>query len=149
MKNLYLEKSIEIEAPAGKVWNVLTDPNLSRDWIRTWWHEFDVLESDWQAGSAVLWKMCNGSVGAEGILLVSEPYWDLAFTFSVLGAGFEKQEIISFKLREINDTTLLAVTVGNFGDSPEHEACFPGAVDSWNKSLPKIKNLAEVRVKVV
>jgi uncharacterized protein YndB with AHSA1/START domain len=148
MKKLFIEKSVDIEASAGRVWKILTDPNISREWIRTWWPEFDVLESDWQPGSPVLWKLCDGSLGAQGIVVISEPYWDLAYTIQVVGAAPEKQEAITFKLREINDVTLLAVSVGDFGDTPAHESCYPGAVDSWNKSLPKIKNLCEQKVSV-
>ena len=146
MKKLFIEKSVDIDAPAGRVWKTLTDPNISREWIRTWWPEFDVLESDWQPGSPVLWRLCNGTVGGEGIVVVSEPYWELSYNFKALEAPFEKEEVINFKLREINEVTLLAISIGNFGDSPEHEACYAGAVDAWNKSLPKIKKLCEEKV---
>lgn len=147
MKELYIEKSIEIEAPAGHVWKILTDPNISREWIRTWWYDFDVLESDWRQGSPVLWKLCNGDTAAEGIIVLAEPYWELVFNCNALETDFEKQEIFSFKLREIEDITLLAVKIGNFADSADHEACFPISVENWDRSLAKIKSLAESTVK--
>ena len=148
MKNLFIEKSVEIEASAGRVSKILTDPNISREWIRTWWPEFDVLESDWQPGSPVLWRLCNGQIGGEGMVVVSEPYWELIYNFSPKECDFRQSEVIAFKLREINDVTLLAITVGNFGDSAQHEACYSIAVDNWNKTLPKLKALAEERVRV-
>lgn len=144
-KTLFIDKSIEIDAPAGRVWKILTHPDDSREWIRTWWPEFDLLESIWQPGAPVLWRLCDGTIGAEGIVVISEPYWELAYSFKILGTNFEKQEALQFKLREINDVTLLAISIGDFGDSSQHEACYTGAVDAWNKSLPKIKSLSEAR----
>lgn len=147
-KTLFIEKSIEIDAPAGKVWRALTHPDSSREWIRTWWPEFDVLESTWQPGAPVLWRLCNGTIGGEGLVVIAEPYWELAYNFKALDSSFDKQEVLQFRLREINDTTLLAVSIGDFADSPDHEACYSGAVDGWNKALPKLKTIAESRTAV-
>lgn len=149
MTKLFIEKSIEIYAPAGNVWKTLTDPNISREWIRSWWYEFDVLESDWRPGSPVLWKLCNGDLGAEGIVIKSEPYWELAFTVNMNDRNLGQKEMLAFKLREIEDVTLLAVSIGDFSSSAAHEALYPAAVDNWDKSLSKIKSLTESTVKAV
>ena len=50
MGKLFVEKAIEIHAPASKVWDVLTNPALTREWIKEWWPDLVILESDWNGG---------------------------------------------------------------------------------------------------
>ena len=144
MPRLYLEKSIEINAPAARVWNVLTDPALSRQWIHKWWPELQVLESDWQLGDSVLWRISSGAVAARGTIWAVQPPVRLTFGFQVDRPGAPpREEQVTYRLAERVGRTRLSVTVGDFGDSPEHERCYPGAVESWDRSLPKIKELSE------
>ncbi len=51
-KEMKVEDIIEIDAPAGKVWEALTSP----EWTRQYMFNCAV-ESDWKKGSPVLWKM--------------------------------------------------------------------------------------------
>lgn len=143
VKQLYVEKFIDIAAPASRVWQVLTDPQLSRQWTATWWPGVTI-ESDWTMGGTIVWRTSEGEVGAQGRVVVLHPYLALEYTFKVNIPGSEKEERLNFMLSEGDGTTKLTVRVGNFGDTPEHEACYPGAVEAWNLSLPKIKELAQV-----
>jgi hypothetical protein len=57
MSKLFVDKSIQINAPAAKVWEVLTE----REYTGKWAPEFSrgssfYLESDWKLGSPVVWK---------------------------------------------------------------------------------------------
>jgi uncharacterized protein YndB with AHSA1/START domain len=143
MRKLFVEKSIEINAPASRVWEVLTNPDLTKAWIKQWWPDLRILESDWKSGSPMLWRLADGIIGAEGTVSMVEPYTMLRFSFKVNDPTTSKQEDLTYRLEERDGQTKLSVSVGDFGDTLEHELCYPGAVEAWNRSLPKIKELAE------
>lgn len=143
MRRLFIEKAIIIDAHISEVWKVLTDPQLSKQWIQEWWPELETLESDWRPGSPVVWKLKDGQTGADGKVTIADPYTMLSFSFRANEPNTDKQEIITYKLEERENHTYLLVTVGDFGDTPDHELCYPGAVESWDRSLPKIKALSE------
>lgn len=146
IKDLYVEQSIYIEASPETVWRVLTDRELSRQWIATWWPG-TALASDWNLGDPVTWTMDDGTVGARGeVTLLSrrlDPMMILEFTFRVNHEGADKQEKIKYFIAREKDYTKLTVFVGNFGDTPEHEQCYPGAEQAWKLSLQEIKKIAE------
>lgn len=143
LKKSFIEKSIEIASSAANVWKILTSPDYSREWIRTWWPEFDVLESPWQPGAYVRWRLCNGAVGAEGVVILADPYGELAYTFETNDANNPQKELLKFRLREIDKLTFLGMTVGQFGAGNTYADICPGAADSCHKSLQKIKQMAE------
>ncbi len=143
MNELFVQKTIDIQAPNWKVWHVLTHPDFTREWVTTWWPDVDIIESKWDKRSSVVWNLLDGSTGAEGKVVSVEPFAFLQYTFKTADAGFPKQEEITYILDENEGVTHLSVLMGNFADTPEHERCYKGAVESWDKSLPKIKELAE------
>ncbi len=74
MKNLFVEKSVEINASASKVWELLTNSTLIKEWLNNWWPDFGTIESDWKLGSAMYWKAVNGTIAGEGKILAIKPY---------------------------------------------------------------------------
>jgi hypothetical protein len=54
MKRLFLEKSIEIHASASTVWQVLTDPHLTKEWIREQWPNLVIFELEERDGHTEL-----------------------------------------------------------------------------------------------
>jgi hypothetical protein len=89
----------------------------------------------------MLWKVADGIIGAEGTVSVVEPYAMLRFSYKVNDPTTSKQEDLTYRLEERDGHTQLSVLVGDFGDTPEHELCYPGAVESrdlWDvlTSLP-------------
>lgn len=144
MAQLQIQKSIVIHASAQRIWEVLTNPLLSFEWIQTWWPEIQSLESGWRYGDPVHWKLNNVEIAARGTVLNSHPYRELQYTFRANDpTGSARTENISYELEQGKDSILLHVKVGNFGDTPEQAACYAGAVESWNKALPKIREVAE------
>jgi uncharacterized protein YndB with AHSA1/START domain len=139
---MILHTSIEIDAPAPKVWEVLTAPDLTVKWIRKWWPELKRLESTWEVDSLVEWRLADGTIGARGKVTKAEPHSELRYTFKIQDRGTSHEDVL-YTLEEKEGRTRLPVTIVDFGDSPEHEVCYPGAVESWNRSLPKIRELAE------
>ena len=103
-----------------------------------------MLESEWQLGDPVLWRLTSGAVGARGNISAIQPPVRLTYEFQVDDPGSpSRQELVTYRLAERAGRTRLSVTVGDFGDTPEHEECLPDAEDSWDRSLPKIKELSE------
>ena len=89
------------------------------------------------------WKLADGIIGAEGTVSVVEPFTMLRFSFRVNDPTTSKQEELTYRFEQRDGGTKLSISVGDFGDTPEHERCYPGAREAWNMSLPKIKALAE------
>ena len=143
MPKLFVDQSVEIDAPASKVWDVLTQPEFTKEWIKEWWPDLVILESDRKVGSLMRWKVAGGIIGAQGKISAVEPYTMLRCSFKVNDSTASKQEDLTYRLEERDGHTKLSVSVGDFGDSSEHELCYPGAEEAWSRSLPKIKELAE------
>lgn len=122
---------------------MLTNPDLTKEWIKEFWPDFGILESDWKSGSPMLWKVADGKIGAEGEVSAVKPYTVLRFSFRVNDPNTSKQEDLTYRLEERDGHTGLSISMGDFGDTPEHELCYPGAAEGWDKALPKIKELAE------
>ena len=137
MKKLIVEKSIEIDAPASKVWEALTKPDLSKQWIEQFWPGFGALESDWKRGSPMRWKTANGKIDLEGKIIAIEPEKMIRYSFTM------PQDLVTLTLDEQNGQTVLAVTHGDFTQKPDSEECYLGALAGWEMNLPKIKELAE------
>jgi uncharacterized protein YndB with AHSA1/START domain len=137
-KKLFLKRSVEINAPASKVWKVLIDPAQK---YGTEWTHFVTLESDWKLGSPMHWKFGNG-ISAEGKILAIKPYTLLSFSFKG-GAPHPVDE--TFRLKEHEGHTTLMVSIGDFEKDPTLKLhYYPLAVENWDKYfLPKIKELAE------
>lgn len=146
MPKLFVQKSIEINASASKIWEVLTNSVMAKKWIKEFWTDFGSFESDWKLGSPVLWKVSNGKIGAEGNVSIAEPYTMLQFSFKVNDTPVFKQEDLNYKIEDLDGRSVLVVSMGDFGDTLEHEMCYSGAVESWDKALPKIKELAELEL---
>jgi hypothetical protein len=67
----------------------------------------------------------------------------LRFSFHLNDPTTSKQEELTYRFEKHAGSTKLSVSVGDFGDTPEHELCYPGAQEAWKMSLLKIKELAE------
>ncbi len=89
MLKLFVDKTIEIDAPAFKVWDVLTRPEYTGQWAPEFSGGAPLrIESEWRVGSPVLWKDQDGKVVVEGNVTALEPEKLLRFTvFDVRSAG--------------------------------------------------------------
>src|SRR5687768_10304790 len=119
MKKLFVNKTIEINAPASKVWNALT----SRENTTKWAPEFSSgsqfqIESDWELDSPVLWKDQDDKVIVEGNVTALEPKKLLRFTvFDVRSPEkppVTEEDGITFRLSGKNGKTTLQVLQGDF-----------------------------------
>ena len=146
MKRLTISKSIEIEAPKKKVWEVL----LSPEYVNIWTSEFSegsTVESDWRMGGTVIYKDKDGN-GLKGRVTDKKSNELLRVEFEgVLERGAENpdnDEFVMWKgctdeymLSERQGVTVLSV------ESEVPEEYFEPFGPLWDKSLRKIKQIAE------
>lgn len=140
-KALFVKQSIAIQAPAAKVWQVLTKRELTRQWVREFFGGQDAeLVSDWKLGGAVEWKLlADHKTYVEGNVIALEPHKLLRYTvFDVRSERppVDEADGITFNLVEQGGQTALAVMQGNFGKMDD-------GVAVWENVLPKIKTVAE------
>jgi len=146
MAPLVVDQSIEIKAPATKVWDVLTKPQFTKQWAKYFGGFKGNLESDWKLGSPVLWKENDGKVVVEGS--VSAVYPGKMLRFTVFDSQMDRPMVsdtdgITYTLVGNNGSTLLFVRQGDFGGMENGEAYYDATIDTWKKVLPKVKELAE------
>ncbi|HEX8974577.1 MAG TPA: SRPBCC domain-containing protein [Patescibacteria group bacterium] len=145
MEKLFIDKTIEIEAPIRKVWDVL----VKREFTDVWTNEFSpdmIVESDWELGDPVLWKQLDGKVVVEGNVTKAEPPKFLRYTVFDVEMGrmtVGEDDGITFELTENDGKTKLHVLHGDFAAMPEGQKYYDMTMDAWNKILPKMKELAE------
>ena len=148
MPRLFVEKSIEINASASRVWDALTKLENTDEWA----FEFSSggpkfhIESNWELGSPVLWKGQDSKVCVEGNVTALEPNKLLRFT--VFDARDEKKHLteedgMTFKLTEQNGKTILQISQGDYSIMAEGEKYQRITAETWDRVLPKIKMLAE------
>jgi uncharacterized protein YndB with AHSA1/START domain len=149
MSKLFIDKSIEIDAPASKVWEVLT----SRGYTPNWAPEFSggspfVIESEWKPGSPVVWKDGEDRTIVQGNVTALDPAKLLRFTvFDVRSERppVSEEDGITYELSEKDDKTRLHVLQGDFSVMPDGEKYRDLSAEIWDRALSKVKELAELR----
>ncbi|MDR7238231.1 SRPBCC domain-containing protein [Neobacillus drentensis] len=149
MNKLFVDQTIEINASASKVWDVITVDEYNNHWAT----EFSSggpqfhLDSTWELGSPVLWKGEDGTVIVEGDVTALEPKKLLRFTvFDVRSeekALVTEEDGITFHLSEYNGKTTLHVLQGDFSVMPDGKKYRDLSAEIWEKVLPSIKKMAE------
>jgi uncharacterized protein YndB with AHSA1/START domain len=149
MKNpLVVENTITINAPAIKVWEVLTRPEQTKKYM------FGCeTVSDWKKGSTLDWVApYEGQpvTFVTGIICEIEPHKLLAYTTIDAQAAErdapDKSIVATYELTESQGQTTLKVSQGDFsnvvnGDKRYAEVYNNG--DGWNPILVQIKAIAE------
>jgi uncharacterized protein YndB with AHSA1/START domain len=149
MSKLFVDKSIEIDAPVTKVWEVLT----VRRYTSNWAPEFSggspfLIESDWKPGSPVVWKDAEDRTIVEGNVTALDPPKLLRFTvFDVRSERppVKEDDGITYELSEKDDKTRLHVLQGDFSAMPDGEKYRDLSAEIWERVLSKVKELAERR----
>lgn len=149
MPRLFVERSIDIKAPASTVWAVLTRPEFTKEWSGPFGASGPI-DSDWKPGSPVLWRNAEGRVYVSGHVIALEP--NRRLQFSVRSAQADKQPISGMEQDDITQTyslsgdethTSLSIAHGDFRNVPNGEDVVPVASAVWERALPTIKQLAE------
>ena len=131
---------IEIDAPAGKVWSALTDPEQIEQYMFG-----SHVATDWKQGSPIVWK---GEYDGEkyedkGKILEIEPARRLKMThFSPLSGKEDAPEnyhTLLYELDERGETTHVSLSQDN---NPSEEAAKHSRED-WEKMLHGLKQVVE------
>lgn len=125
-----------IASSAQKVWNALTDPDVTqRYWFGT------RMESDWRVGS-LLRYVVDGRVTDEQTLLVVDAPHALAYTFHPTFGDFAKEtpSRVTFTLDERDGVVRLTMLHDGF---PPNSAVLPACTLGWPQILSGLKTLLE------
>jgi uncharacterized protein YndB with AHSA1/START domain len=145
MKQLTVNKTIEINAPASKVWDVLTNRELTKEYM------FDCeLISDCKLGNPIIWKgASDDKVYVKGTITGITPGKLLQFTVFDPNAADHYEDVpsnyttVTYELSSKNGRTALAVRQGDFTGVTNGEKRYNETIGGWDFILPKIKELAE------
>jgi uncharacterized protein YndB with AHSA1/START domain len=145
---LTISNSIDIHAPASKVWNALTNPQETKKYM----FGCEAL-SDWKEGSALIWKgNFNGVevIAVKGIVKKIRPGKYLEYT--VIDPNNpkipdlpENYLTVTCELTEENGTTTLTATQGDYNTVGEGADRYKHSVDGggWTPILEAIKAQVE------
>ena len=153
---LFVKNNITINAPAAKVWDVLTNPEQTKKYM------FGCeTVSDWKAGSCLEWKgnyEGKEMVFVKGNILDITPEKFLAYTTidpnnPAMEDKPENYLTVTYDLREENlptgqagGQTVLTVTQGDYNKVADGENRYKEASNNgegWNPILVEIKKIAE------
>jgi uncharacterized protein YndB with AHSA1/START domain len=140
MANLSLNTSIEINAPAAKVWEALTNPAI----VKQYFFGTNV-KTDWKKGSPIIWEgeWDGKTYRDKGEILDIDPgrfvrynYWS---TMSGTEDIPENYADITYTLTEKDGVTKLDVTQGNIKseESKNHSE------QNWQSVFGKMKEMVE------
>ena len=140
MANLSLKTSIEVNAPAAKVWKALTDAAI----VKQYFFGTNV-KSDWKKGSPIIWEgEWEGKTYQDtGKILDIDPGKYVKYNYWSSMSGTEdipeNYADISYTLSENNDKTLLTITQGNIKseESKNHSE------QNWQSVFGKMKEMVE------
>lgn len=149
MPKLFVSKSIEINASANKIWEVLTKRQYS-DKYSTEFSDGDsglYIDTTWQLGSPVLWKDQSDILKVKGQVTAIQPNSLLRFSVADVASPevslSSDKDGISYRLIESGGKTKLSVSQGDFSVIPESQKYYEATLAIWDRVLPKIKKLAE------
>jgi uncharacterized protein YndB with AHSA1/START domain len=145
MTEMIVRDSIQIAAPPSRVWEVLTKPDYTRQYM----FGCDAI-SDWRRGSPLIWRGAeDGKVYVKGTIVDIVP--DLMLRYTTFdpnaGDGYEDKPenytTVTLELTPSEADTRLSVSQGDFSRIAGGELRFAHTVNSWQAVLTKIKEIAE------
>ncbi|MEO8794957.1 MAG: SRPBCC domain-containing protein [Daejeonella sp.] len=148
MEKLTVKNSIEINADARRVWDVLVDPEYTKQYM------FGCeAESDWKNGSPLVWKMMHEGkeiIPVKGIIKEIQPYRFLTYSVFDPSASYpdipENHLNVTYQLEVESGKTILTVLQDGFELAAEGEKRYQDVYNNgegWNPILVQIKEIAE------
>jgi uncharacterized protein YndB with AHSA1/START domain len=138
--NITGKQSIIINAPAGRVWGALTNPELIKEYF------FGTkAQSDWKVGSPITFEgEWNGErYEDKGTILENVPNKRLKYNYWSSRSGSEDKPEnyveITYELKEKDMVTELTVTQDNIPDENMREH----SEENWLKVMEGLKSLLE------
>jgi uncharacterized protein YndB with AHSA1/START domain len=137
-KDFKVTKKLTINAPAEKVWETTTNPELTKKYMYNC-----KAETDWKPGSKLNWVNAeDGKIMVTGKILNIEKEKILKFTsFDPNGKEEDKPEnhtTVTYKIEEDNGKTLMTITDENL-DKEKYDK----SVKGWDFAAEGLKKTAE------
>lgn len=141
-----IEKTIKINAPKEKVYDMIVRNDLNQIWFAEFC-EGSTAQTDWQEGSKAIFTDANGD-GIVGRIIENRPYE----TISILYSGHMKKGVEDYdspeaktsngareiyKISETDGVTELQIRCDTT------EQYYQMMLDMWDKALEKLKETAE------
>jgi uncharacterized protein YndB with AHSA1/START domain len=148
MKELIIENSIEIVAPATAVWDALVNPEMTKQYM------FGCITiSDWKVGSELLWQ---GHYEGKDIVFVKGFIIEIDAPNKLVYSTFDPNSAmenipqnylnVTYQLSENEGKTKLEVIQGDFSKVADGEKRYLESTNNgegWNPILVEIKKLVE------
>ena len=142
---LTVRKSIRLNADAEKVWEALTNPELTKQYM------FGCeAVSDWKAGSQLLWKgqvKGEDKIFVKGNIVSIDPRKKLHYTTFGPDSGLKDEPsnylTVTLELTPKGDETELAVTQGDFSTVENGEERYKHTLSNWDYTLEGLKKVVE------
>lgn len=141
MRNIFISKaSTTVNAPASKVWDALTNPNLIKQYLLG-----TNVTSDWKVGSPIIYKgeWQGKTYEDKGKVLQVEPEKLLVSTFWSSLSGLpdtpENYKTVRYDLSAEGEGIKLTLTQDN--NATQEDANHSD--EFWNKALDTLKKLVE------
>ncbi|KAA0993020.1 SRPBCC family protein [Dyadobacter aurulentus] len=146
METKRIEEAILINAPAEKIWQVITEDKYNRDWLI----EFgagNIADTDWHEGSKALF-MDESKSGMAGVIEESRPFEKITVAYTGIVTDGEEdyesemaQQMNGYRevyiLEEKGDAVRLSISCDMDKEYYDDMAA------AWRKALEKMKELSE------
>lgn len=140
VKEQRIEKAVEIAAPIGRVWKLMTDASE----LPRWWFSMESAEIDLKPGGAIRFKWVKDEHGqsAGRVVEVSEPHY-FSWYWAANNEGRPPtpgdQTLVEFRLEELGEITRVTVNESGFEslDAPPDErmTSLEGNTQGWGEVL--------------
>jgi uncharacterized protein YndB with AHSA1/START domain len=141
MNKFVVQKSIDIKAKPGEVWDALTNPDKTEKYFFNC-----AVYSDWQVGSPIQFKgklLLVKKIEMNGTILEIMPGKLLKYNLkNEQGDGHSTISTVTDKLHYSNGITTLSIT-DDVGEGEGAEERFEKSEKGWDKVLKGIKDLVE------
>lgn len=146
---LIVKSTVDIKAPAAKVWNALVNPEETKKYM----FGCEAI-SDWKVGSPLLWRANyegKEMVFVKGTIVDIKPGTYLAYTTidpnnPAVADVPENYVTVTYTLTSRGEQTILDVTQGDFAAVADGEKRYKETYndgDGWGPVLREIKKLVE------
>lgn len=131
-----------IATTAENLWKALTN----KEFTKKYFFQQEV-ESDWNEGSTITYRMKNDEIAVYGKVITYAPFQKLSFTWNMNGDDTirESPTYVSFELTQMDSTVKLTLKHHNLveSDYEENEDTFVGLNNGWPAVLSNLKSLLE------
>ncbi|MCD5322222.1 MULTISPECIES: SRPBCC family protein [Pontibacillus] len=125
-----------------KLWEALTNAEHTKQYFFGC-----AVHADWQEGASITYYRSDGELDVEGVIKTCDPFEKLSYTWHhVEDMEREVPLVVTFKMKEVNDTVKLTLTHENLlsTDISEQEDTFYGLNNGWPAILSNLKTYLEM-----